>query len=445
MDADAPAARLRSAVLSLANLDLQLIEPWTSGGRALGQLNVEYADEVTDPMKPLGNAVTSAGGSRVSGYGMSAQHAQLLILHRAAPDQQHAMAPYVDEPLAVVAPTSYSSTNAYALSVAGMQPLSTRRVAGGLRIQLEHLGPIALILMTSEGMVADRMGKFIEQSRERRAAAQQEVLGLAMEMAEEVQRSLEQPRNRGANQQLRECATHLQRASTLAAAQDFRAFELFVDGGANSLAALRRQVWEQAARQFSSSSASPCCALYGSLPFHWQLADRLRGRAWSGNAVSAGEMEDLQHLLASGWRRTTNPGPNEACDAQLSYDSPHTGRSSLLLSLRAPASENYHFRDGSPPLLISTAPVPLQPGQVVQIRGWVRVKKDTPSSPGVLTIYDSLGGEALAEVIDQTDTWQQWTMYRAAQLPSQLVVNFALTAPGQAWIDDVSVQYVESK
>jgi hypothetical protein len=93
----------------------------------------------------------------------------------------------------------------------------------------------------------------------------------------------------------------------------------------------------------------------------------------------------------------------------------------------------------SPPVWVESAPVPLQAGDVVCIRGQVRVTGPVIGSVDGLMIYDSFAGEALAQRIGQTDGWREFVMYRAAPQAGNLVLTFALTGLGDVSIDNISV------
>ncbi len=86
--------------------------------------------------------------------------------------------------------------------------------------------------------------------------------------------------------------------------------------------------------------------------------------------------------------------------------------------------------------------VHLNAGDVVCIRGQVRVPSPISGSVDGLMILDSLGGDALAERIDQTNGWREFVLYRAAPHAGDLTLTFALTGLGEAWVDDVSIRLI---
>jgi hypothetical protein len=91
-----------------------------------------------------------------------------------------------------------------------------------------------------------------------------------------------------------------------------------------------------------------------------------------------------------------------------------------------------------------TPGVPVEAGQLVCIHGWVNVPASIVGNVDGLLIFDSLCGEALAERVPRTDGWRQFAMYRAATQSGTLSVIFALSGLGEARIDDVAVEVLQS-
>ena len=81
---------------------------------------------------------------------------------------------------------------------------------------------------------------------------------------------------------------------------------------------------------------------------------------------------------------------------------------------------------------------------MVCIHGWVHVPAAITGSVDGLLILDSMTGEPLAERIGETPGWREITLYRMAPHSGQLVLTFALSGLGEAWLDDVTVRKVGS-
>ena len=77
------------------------------------------------------------------------------------------------------------------------------------------------------------------------------------------------------------------------------------------------------------------------------------------------------------------------------------------------------------------------------LQGWVRITQPIVGSVDGLLLIDSLSGEALAQRVNTTDVWRQFTMYRAAPRSGPMNLTFALTGMGEVWIDDVTIQVIK--
>jgi len=94
----------------------------------------------------------------------------------------------------------------------------------------------------------------------------------------------------------------------------------------------------------------------------------------------------------------------------------------------------------APPVWMTSPPVAVEAGQLIQISGWVHITKPITGSVDGLMVFDSISGEDLGERIGQTDGWQWFNLYRVAPRSGQVTVTFALTGLGEARVDDVMVQ-----
>ena len=157
-----------------------------------------------------------------------------------------------------------------------------------------------------------------------------------------------------------------------------------------------------------------------------------------------GDFENLQTMLQAGWRHAEHLRPDLQTGVELSPAAPFADQHSLHLQVQPIKPQTATALAGqlveSPPLWVTSAPVHLAAGDVVCIRGQVRVTQPIVGSVDGLMIIDSLGGQPLAERFNQTDGWHEFVMYRAAPYAQDVTVTFALTGIGQAWIDDVSIR-----
>jgi hypothetical protein len=420
LDLEDDATLLRARMLELLNAELQILDPWLAGGRATGEVEV--------------------GNPRIQGYSLETQRAQLLLFCRTHAEQQYAVAPYVDEPLELTVPALSSSPSVYQITSAGLVRLRTDRIAGGIRIKIDRLGITGAILITQENLVIDHLARASSEGKPRRGRLQVDIHRMAFEHLDRVCVQRTGDVDAADQSQMRDASALIERAEQLTQGSDFRSAEQVLDQAALQLMRIRYGWWERAARGFISPAASPFSASFAALPYHWDLASRAEGRSWSANSLAAGDMEDIRHIVDSGWERVLADPERATSQVELSLDSPQNGRGCLVLRLN-PAPNTAPSDTPPPRVLLSSAPVPVPAGRLVQIRGWVRLPRRLTAESDGLMIYDSLGGMELAERIYSTNEgWREFTLYRAAPAHHELVVHFALTTGGTAMLDEVSVR-----
>jgi hypothetical protein len=170
------------------------------------------------------------------------------------------------------------------------------------------------------------------------------------------------------------------------------------------------------------------------------MARRLQAApAWSANALAAGDFESLEHLRATGWQNLSQAGGTVRTWVELSPQSPRGTGTSLRLQATALDPKSPPGALEGSPLQIVSPPVPVRRGQLVRVRGWVRVPEPITASPDGLLAYDSLGGPALGARFSVTHSWQEFAFYRAAPTDGSVSLTLALTGLGEAFLDELSV------
>ena len=159
--------------------------------------------------------------------------------------------------------------------------------------------------------------------------------------------------------------------------------------------------------------------------------------------MAAGDFENLEHLRATGWQNISQAGETLQTWVELSPQSPQGAGSSLRLTAAAVDPQAPPSALESPPLQIVSAPVRVRRGQLLRLRGWVRVQEQITASQDGFLVYDSLGGPTLGQRFQVTDGWQEFTFYRAAPTDADVTLTFALTGLGEAALDNVSVSLHE--
>lgn len=412
----------RARLLQRLNMELALIEPWVAGG--------SRADDVPSPAPEV----------RIGQ--LQTERSQLLMVLEQSPTQQFTVGPVASPSLSLVLPSAATAPQVYCLTPAGLQTLPHRRVPGGIRVTLERFGPVCLLTITQDALVVNHLARTWAENRAAATKLQYELAASQLRLVEALHSRLtgQSPAAAGVERELVQARENLQHCEVLLGGSDYLAAHVFAEKALDRLAQVRRRDWEQAVRDFPAPSSSPCCAGFPSLVLHWEMARRLQAApVWSGNSLAAGDFESVEHLRSTGWQNLAQAGETVRTLVELSPQSPRGTGTSLRLQAAAADPKTPPSALEAPPLRIVSPPVPVRRGQLLRIRGWVRVPEQITASPDGLLVYDSLGGPALGARFSLTNGWQEFAFYRAAPADEPVSLTLALTGLGEASLDELSV------
>jgi hypothetical protein len=260
------------------------------------------------------------------------------------------------------------------------------------------------------------------------------------------------------------------------------------------LRVLMRADWKKAVETLDVPTASPFAVSFYSLPRHWKFAQQVQSSRPAGNAFPNGGFELSRSAPKGGaavsslpgWRmrkmildpgligrasivnvteKIVDPPPQElplkptryaplrVAPHPVEFRQPEFGRHCLALSvvLKEPLG-----KDGQPTQLpqalervvvaVDSAPAEFAPGSLVRISFWAKVPAISATADG-LVVFDSSGGEPLGVRILSTmpeypkpAVWKQYHLYRRVPASGKMVMTFALTGLGRAYIDDVRIE-----
>jgi hypothetical protein len=164
------------------------------------------------------------------------------------------------------------------------------------------------------------------------------------------------------------------------------------------------------------------------------------------NQLIGGDFEDLGQLRHLGWQHIDDPVVGIDTRVELSGQAPREGRYALELSATStspgvsPQTIAGPWIAGQPLVWITSPPIRVTAGQIVEISGWVRLSQPIAGGIGGLEILDSLGGPELALRVRDASDWQPFRMIRGVTETSETAVTFALTGLGTANVDGVMVR-----
>jgi hypothetical protein len=420
LDAGDPATRRRAAALRLCNRYLSILERWGASGL------------------PLRHTPSEAGWTFAT---VQDGRSRLLLMTQAASNQQFVVGdtnPADPFPLNVA--SRLVTDQAYRITPAGLEPLRAVSLGSAGGWSLPQPGLVSLVALTDDPVVVGQLNRQCAQwSREMSGLCQQLAQSTHDETRDIVAAlAAHAVSAASADRALKQVESLLQRSQQLLSGGDLVGAQRLMQPAEQQLRQLRYTLWQQTVVDFPSAMSSPLCWGLPTLRGHWDLARRLQGVNWGPNELAAGEFEDLAHLLETGWVQDRSAARGIESKVELSLDTPRAGRSSLKLEAWSTATDLTDVEAW--PVWITSAPVPVRTGDLVRIRGWVRVPEPLKGSTDGLLIFESTSGAELAERVPVTAGWQPFTLYRISASGGELSVVFALGGLGKAYVDDVAVE-----
>lgn len=423
LDSGDESTKFRAQFLERANRKLELIEPFLTLGKNVGQVvTMDRATTATmlqvDRARLLVPSGIHDGESFASGRNVAFS--------------ANGVAAYL-------VPGVSETSEAFQLSPAELGPLRTERVAGGTRINAANAR--GMVLIAEDPSVA--AGYRHRNAQRARQAAELE-RDLAIAHARMFADRARQLGRMGVESSM------LQQAVDRANAEIGRSKSLVADRNAadayRHAASARRILAEAAEDQRRKSDRS---GVLRSTPFavssemvvlEADFEKSLATRRPGENQLLGGGFEDLQQLVGSGWRHLDNPLAGVACHVELSPVGPYDGRNCLVLSAGAVPGSPAPEVVGRPLVRIVSPPIHVSAKTVIEITGWVRVVQPITGSIDGLEIVDSLGGPELGLRLTETSGWQPFQLIRGVPETGDFTLEFSLTGLGTACLDGVTIR-----
>ena len=429
LDRSDRASRIRSAALELLNLELSIAEPWLAGGTFV------TLAEASDP--------------EIAAAVFRTDRASLLLPIWSGRGAQQAPGPSSQRTISVVVPGVPESHTAYEMIPGRLHPVRRKRVTGGTRITLESFSLTAQVLLTEDPLAHNSCNRRVAEIGRRAAELQRALVELKIEQFEStlIPLSLAAPRTaelktlendvpvlrRAARQSSQACAGRL-------AARDYGAAYAAAEEAFRPLMLFERAHWLAASQSVARPVTSPAAISFAGLPAHWRLLHSVVQAKSAPSRLPGGDFEDLRTWLASGWDHFQHAVPAVHSEANLAPEAARSGGLGLRISVRPSDPAEVPQLVETPPVWIASAPVEIEAGTLLAIRGWVRVPRPITGSPDGLLIFDSIAGRALADRIEVAEQWQEFTLYRVCTQSGPVRVTFALSGLGDAYLDDIAIE-----
>lgn len=423
LDAADAATRTRAAALELLNLELKLIQPWVAVGRVASTVESNQPE--------------------VSGAVLRLDRSWLLLPIWTGPGAQFVPGQSAAKTISFVIPGVPDSHRAYEISPGGMSPVRRQeRVTGGMQVTLDEFSLSRPILLTEDAQVTAAMTERTRQPRlAQRAAELYRVLAASkMQVVEDVaSRLASRPQAWKADNYLSEARKYLVACDAQIAGGNHQGACIEAQRAMRMLRIVERNNWQTAVKGLHNPVAGPATVCFSTIPWHWHLVEQTRNWQLGMNFLPVGDFEDVQSMIAAGWRHMQHKTDGVAAQAEVVAAAAHSGNAGLRLAA-APQDQQQPTLIESPPVWLTSPPLNVEAGSLVRIQGWVQIPQAITGSVDGLLIFDSLSGQPLAARIGETAGWQPFTLYRVITQSGQMSVTFALSGLGEAWIDDVMVQ-----
>jgi hypothetical protein len=465
LDNEQPGSAERKQMIALLNMELELLEPLLATGSVVGQATVS----VHSPPTRKTNAITSptnAGKSiKVREQEFGDRENQRRFAEQLSRDLEAAVihtddsgmlvlpvwyadeAQYVPGKMAtnnakVVVPGVGESARAYEITTTEVRELQAERVTGGTQVILRKFDTTAVILFTDNGRLVDGIR---EKVKKLRASASRITIELARAKLERVavvdgelhklgRDPVDAVRFLAAAKQL------VDKAETFWREQHFHDARIAAADAMQLLRDLQYIHWSDAARRMYSPVSSPHTLCFQTLPDHWNMIARFGQTlgAETKNVLRSGDCEDIDTMVAVGWTRTEAAISGVRSTAEL-HARAHKGTYALRLAAAPETGTDPPISISDRPVTVVSPPVTVYKGQLVYIRGWVKMEVPSMCNPEGAILYDSLGGPATALRWRKKADWEMFELTRDVQETTELTLTMALTGLGDVRFDDIEI------
>ena len=410
LDGKDAASELRAATLKWVNLQLDLFAPWAATGDA---------------------SIISDAKSETLVGALTSDRATLFILANQSADAQYETSGAFRSTTTTILSGHFERSPRYQLTWRGVRQISPSKSRDSSRVVIERTGSVDCFLLAEDPAALKYTAELVQQKCEEFSAAQ--VLVASLWMAQS-QSAMQLPHNEFAV-----IETKLTQAGQEAAKNDhFKAIRSS-DEAMRQIAAIRHRVWNRMIGAMPSPLQSPFCVNAELVVPHQELVQRLQQAQWTSKHLPGGDLESIEAIQNASW--LAYEANNPELDVQItSCDrSPHAGRGAISLLARSPKSDEFVSTVSA---AITSAGVPVQRGELIRYRVWLRSGDQVASPSPKVQLFDSLGGRILAVEVPVTSEWTPCVFYRLAPADGEATLTIALLGAGNIDIDSVELESV---
>jgi len=265
--------------------------------------------------------------------------------------------------VSLVIPGLPESTLAFDLLPGGLRPLKRERVSGGTQIMLEDFALVRPVMLVQDPSVIGVLGRMAAAAGPRAAELHRNLAVRRLYVVQEILGQLGRAAQSGpqVNEALTHANTALQRCESQRAAKEWQAACDSAEAAMSELRGLERSLWDRTVQPLPSPMASAGTTGFTTLPWHARLTERLAASRPGENRLPAGNLDDLNAVMAAGWIHFENHIDGVRSSADLTPIAAHWGQRGMRLIAQVDDPKNPSpLGDDSPAGLDAAANNPRQ-------------------------------------------------------------------------------------
>lgn len=339
--------------------------------------------------------------------------------------------------------------HAWLVTPTGVHPyqlVCDTEASGGTEIRLQRFEQCAAVVLTQDLSVIEELRRETQRTRELAGPAYVQLAQARLDRVQQVHDELQKLATKSvkdADFLLAQARRDLRSAEDELSAGNFDGARLASERVLKLTRLVMRGHWENAARLFSSPVATPYTVSFQTLPDFWKLMHAVgRGRPSPDNLLPGGKFEDWDNILyPGGWERSLVSRDQVKTVLELAPDG-MPGRCLRVAALPADP-QNPPPLVSEPPVRLTSPPIPVYSGQIVHVRGYVRIETPVTGGNDGLMVYDNLSGTvgALRWGPDAPrGRWLPFELLRPVQRSGDFQLTIELCGLGDVKIDELQVK-----
>lgn len=413
--------RDRTLGLALLNAELTLLEPFIADGNP-------------PILRPTSHPNIEAAFFRHNGG-----RGVLAIAYWKDTTSQYVVGQSSANKVQFIVPSAPESCQAFEISPAEVRGVKRQRVVGGTLVQIDEFDTVAFVVLTTDAKLYANYQEMVQQTAETAARWQAERASLTLDATETTlaRRPAGRAGMASSAEFLKEAHDHLEQAKGAQERFDHRLAYTLAQRSIRYSRQVQAQTWKEAVPQPATAVSSPYAVSFFTLPEQEEFLERARSSTFGSNALTAGDFEVPGNLDAAGW--TFNPDSIDDVQASaLLVTSKKPGKGQAL-EVRVEAKSDPPTVLENTRVQVSSPPVRVEAGQLVRITGSIRIASDIVASGDGVMVWDSAGGESLAQRFVTADD-QSFELFRPILESGEIKVHLTMTGLGSVEFDDIQVQ-----